>query len=611
MASLTRQSGVPARIGTFLDAMRRLCNTAGFAYGMIFMLQMKVLWRVWDFKDISSGDTVFYYTGACVGLDRFRFNFAWTPLYALFGSIILRISHDPYFYCIATRVTLVLAITLLTLAVMRRLLPPLAAWLVAAWWAVLPIDFNTLYEVHLFAILPVLTTWLILLSDNSSRWKRGAALAIIVASAVLVRNEQTLYGAFFAVCLAIAEVRAYILAKRSNQAQTAPSTPGPEHGLRSILIPYLVPLILSICLIAAFFIRTSVNPAYLASLMRHKHTNNVGQIYCFGYQQRYPGRWNKSAWSEYGDLMTKDFGGPELTITEAAIRNPAAMAEHLAWNAHLIPDGLQLMLFNCISGTITPDYITPRTDFWKATVLSLLVLAVVTGGLLVAIRDRQWTSQWIRARSWGLTAIACYAPVAIIVMIIERPRASYAFAFTIAFMGLVGFCIWRLLARLLTSPSWTSRWSAWSPACSAIVSFALIAVTANYYPQHSFGRPLLDYVHFLQPFTLIIGSPKTKVLAPSDSEQIASYLFGASGSIAVGHWVMPPAIPGLLAPNADISKVLIANGVEHAIIDRPMLAPPAFDQLASAKEWRLIALQKLPARTLSLYTRSTLYDIKK
>ena len=32
----------------------------------------------------------------------------------------------------------------------------LLAWLLAAWWAVLPVNFDTLYEVHLFALLPVL-----------------------------------------------------------------------------------------------------------------------------------------------------------------------------------------------------------------------------------------------------------------------------------------------------------------------------------------------------------------------------------------------------------------------------------------------------------------------
>jgi hypothetical protein len=318
--------------------------------------------------------------------------------------------------------------------------------------------------------------------------------------------------------------------------------------------------------------------------------------------------------------MTKHFGGPELTITEAAVRNPRAMAEHLGWNAHLIPYGIQLLLFNRISGTITPDYIDPPMGFWRATILSIVVLAVVAGGLMVAIYESEWTRNWMRSRSWGLTAIACYAPVAIIVMIMQRPRASYVFAFGITLMGLVAFCAWRLLAQLVkkqnspdspaspaVAPVSRAKLTTYMPLCSAAACLVMVAVTPSYYVQHSNGRPLLDYVHFLQPFSMILSSQEDKILAPTESEEIAYYLYGASGSIIGHHWVTPMSIPELFVPDADISKVLIAHDIKHAIIDRPCFAPPAFDQLASSKDWRLIGMQKMPSRTLSLYTRSSLY----
>jgi hypothetical protein len=608
MLTQTENSGSPIAPGKpvgIFDALRRLCNSASFAYAMIIALQLKVLWRIWDFKDITAGDTISYYRDACVGLDTFRFNFVWSPLYALFGSTILRISNDPYFYCIACRVILVLTITVLILAVMRRLLPPLAAWLVAAWWAVLPINFNTLYEVHLFAAVPILTGWLILLSDNESRWKRGTALAIMAASPILVRNEQSLLMCFFAACVAIAEWRAYAKARRQNQTTQAAPMPPIKGELRSILTPYLVPLAIAICVLAAFLLRCSIPLSDLAPFARFRHTNNVGQIYCFGYQQRHPGRWNKSPWTEYGDLMTKDFGAPELTITEAAVRNPAAMAKHLAWNARLIPDGLQVLLFNCMAGTITPDYIAPRRDFWRATLLSVLVLSVVTIGLLVAMNERQWVRLWIRTRSWGLIAIACYVPVATIVMVMQRPRASYVFAFGIALMGLVSFSTWRIATRLLGSDSKASQWCNRWFVFSAIIPVLLIATTSSYYPHHSNGRPLLDYVHFLQPFSPLMGSENTKVLVPYAGKEIAYYLYGSLGD-DVGHWVTPDSIPALYTPHADISKVLITSGIEQVLIDRATIAPPVHSQLSSSADWRLIGLQEAPARSLELYTRSAM-----
>ena len=73
---------------------------------------------------------------------------------------------------------------------MRRLLPHWIALLVAAWWAVLPINFDTASTVHLFAVIPVLAAWLLALGH--ARWMRGAALATLVVTTVLV--ETVLYA---------------------------------------------------------------------------------------------------------------------------------------------------------------------------------------------------------------------------------------------------------------------------------------------------------------------------------------------------------------------------------------------------------------------------------
>ena len=51
----------------------------------------------------------------------------------------------------------------------------------------LPIVFDTLYEVHLFAAIPVLCVWLLLLTARAVA--AAAALALLCGTAVLVRNE--------------------------------------------------------------------------------------------------------------------------------------------------------------------------------------------------------------------------------------------------------------------------------------------------------------------------------------------------------------------------------------------------------------------------------------
>ena len=58
----------------------------------------------------------------------------------------------------------------------------------AAWWVVLPIDFNSLYEVHLFVVIPVLLSILAILWIPGS-WGRGWGAAGLLVSGLLMRNE--------------------------------------------------------------------------------------------------------------------------------------------------------------------------------------------------------------------------------------------------------------------------------------------------------------------------------------------------------------------------------------------------------------------------------------
>src|SRR5207237_322994 len=127
---------------------------------------------------------------------------AWSPLYTSFYGSMLFLTPDPYRATLLHRLLIVFAATLLVLAVLRRLLPPAIAWLMAAWWAVLPINFNTLYEVHLFSLLPALVAWLLLLSSRG-HWARGLGLGVFAASTFLTRNETAVATVLFGMaCLA-------------------------------------------------------------------------------------------------------------------------------------------------------------------------------------------------------------------------------------------------------------------------------------------------------------------------------------------------------------------------------------------------------------------------
>src|SRR5262245_48939376 len=87
--------------------------------------------------------------------ERFAVNIVWSPLYTAFYGSVFALTKNVYAATTLHRIIIVIAVTLGVLAVMRKLLPPVAlALLVASWWAILPINFDTLSEVHLFALLP-------------------------------------------------------------------------------------------------------------------------------------------------------------------------------------------------------------------------------------------------------------------------------------------------------------------------------------------------------------------------------------------------------------------------------------------------------------------------
>jgi hypothetical protein len=126
------------------------------AYLLLFLVQFKVVWRMWEYRDLTFGDTSSYFVNAYYWFENFSVNILWSPLYTAFYGSLLYLSADIYWVTILHRLIIVFSVTMMVLALMRRLLPHSLAWLVGAWWAILPINFDTLYEVHLFATMPIL-----------------------------------------------------------------------------------------------------------------------------------------------------------------------------------------------------------------------------------------------------------------------------------------------------------------------------------------------------------------------------------------------------------------------------------------------------------------------
>ena len=356
-----------------------------FSYLMLFLLQLKVVWAAWQYRDLTTGDTSSYFAEAFLWFDNFSVNIIWSPLYTAFYGTLLFLSTDAYLVTILHRLIIVFVVTLMVLALMRRLLPHNLAWLVGAWWAILPINFNTLYEVHLFAVIPVLAAWLLIL-HKSSPWTRGGSIAILFGASILVRNELIVATVILGV---ICDGWEIWLVKKNNL------TFNPQ----TYWLGYGLPLLLAGLLCFFFYTRSIFQFPELPAVSEPKHTLNMCQVYAFGYQQRYPGVWNKSPWTECDELMGSHFGQRLPSLSEMLQRNPAAVLEHFLWNLSLAPNGLQVSLFNATSGTINPDYAPVQFESPTALILSIITSFILLVGLFLLYRERHYWWRFLVKRA--------------------------------------------------------------------------------------------------------------------------------------------------------------------------------------------------------------------
>jgi hypothetical protein len=198
--------------------------------------------------------------------------------------------------------------------------------------------------------------------------------------------------------------------------------------------------------IIIFYVRSNVQFPELIAHSRPKHTLNICQIYAYNRQQQ-GDSWSGSPWTDCQQIMMRDFGVEMPTLMEAFRLNPGAILGHFWWNIRLIPSGMQLALFNYYSGSSNPDYLPAQqsASVWLPFILVLqgMVIGVYQGWHK---RDTWWkTHGQSYLQVW--VAMLCVVGVTAIVMVMQRPRPSYMFAFTFCCMTLFGLGVWLLFYR--------------------------------------------------------------------------------------------------------------------------------------------------------------------
>ena len=479
------------------------------AYAAILALQLKVVWGMWWVRDLTTGDTAGYFISAYRWYSERTLDLAWSPLYVSFYGSFLYVTSDAYQATIAHRLVIVLAVALLVLRLMRQLLEPRIAWLMAAWWVVLPVNHDVLYEVHLFGVIPVLLATLVIVGP-ASHWRRGLAVSILLGGALFVRNELIVPTALLAAACALFEIR--------TASRTEPSG---RPRLSRLLFAYGLPAIMVSAILPVAYYASSFDG--LQGLLRHlevKHTLNVCQIYAYGYQQRHP-EWHKSPWLDCHELMLSSFGSEEPSMAAAFWTNPRAMRDHFRWNLGLIPSGLQVLLFNSTSGSVRPGYEPVSERSTAALALSVILGVIYLGGAVVMAREyRYWWSTSLQPCAWGWLTLLFASISCLLVMVTQRPRPAYLYAVELLLQAIAGLCLLALLRRWNLGGTFVATFP--------FLAVLLIAVVPSYYsraktPPH---RPLLEAYRTLAPFRAMIQAPGTILVTPGYGFELCAYLSG-------------------------------------------------------------------------------------
>ena len=566
--------------------LERLCESAAFSYATIALLQLKVIWGIWQFRDLTSGDTSSYFVNAYGWYERWSNSIAWSPLYTAFYGSFLYFSRDAYVVTTAHRAVIVLLLALLVLALMRRLLPPPFAWFITAWWVVLPINFNALYEVHLFAVIPVVIAYLAILGKTSC-WRRGAAIGILFASSLLVRNELIV-----AAILLGGMALPWEVVKGAKRVNALP------RRRREYLLAYGVPLVLAGLLTLLFYSGAHVKFPGLWSGLKAKHTMNACQVYAFGYKQRNPD-WQKSPWTQCRELMLETFGKADVSMGEAFRRNPRALLEHFQWNLSLVPNGVQVLLFNATSGKTNPDYPPVNSGSRIALFLSLIVLGIWVAGAFKIYREREyWWTHWFKGRAWGWLAMGCVACVVAVAMLTQRPRPSYMFSLGLLMMAATGTCLYA------TVRTWRKfeTIAIWFP----VVAVCAIILIPSYYVHwmRERRRPLLEAYRRLAPFKDVIGQRDTVFLTPGYSSELCHYLATGRGQVCKG--VNYHYLRGSSKDTRSWGELFERHGINLFYADKSIVPEGRLDQFIKSLEvlnWQVLAMQNYDRHAWALFRK--------
>jgi hypothetical protein len=323
--------------------------------------------------------------------------------------------------------------------------------------------------------------------------------------------------------------------------------------------------------------------------MDYRHRLSMAQVYAFGYGQR-DASWSKSPWTEYNDLLTRDFGNPRPSMSEMLRTNPRAAFEHFLWNLRLTPAGLQLLLFGEVSGSLNPDFEPSPMRVTRALLLSIAAAALWIAGSVALVRSRRrlWQSH-LRPHASGWMLLLAVTAVAPLVILAVRPRPSYLFGLRAFLAAYSGLCI----VALTESQRWTLALRKLWP----LVAVATTVVGPQLMTDYPSTRaPLFDHVDRLWPHRGQLSAPGEKLASLAWSPILQRYVgqppdgFDVDAPLPTGDdvdiqkFLDSHQLTGLYLEERWLSRLEAQPGAQRPFVD---FIPEPWRLVDSGDRWRL------------------------
>src|SRR6478752_1440830 len=85
-----------APAGRLWPALGSFLRGPCFAYGMLALLQLRVVWGAWRYRDLTGGDCGGYFLSAFRWFSVGKVCAVWSPLYTMFYGSLMWLTRDPY-----------------------------------------------------------------------------------------------------------------------------------------------------------------------------------------------------------------------------------------------------------------------------------------------------------------------------------------------------------------------------------------------------------------------------------------------------------------------------------------------------------------------------------